>query len=267
MQASHHRHARLRVGALTRNPAESRVQSRTGEQQDPGEDTGSLEQSSPELAAFANGDDTLPASMRDRHRRRAPEVTCLALCSQPPIRRLPTARPSLPPRSLHELYLGLRGDTSPRPGLGPWFIPCWRRSWCRENETRPPRHGECAFLALTPNMALGVAPRPVVDVERLRGRYAARNAIFATQLAAEGMTAGRGVRRRQRRVQRGGEFDWPPFAGGAGRSDCRQPDQNIVRLSRPVPGRGGIGRSVAGGSRRYRGDRGDNLPECLLGVR
>lgn len=70
-------------------------------------------------------------------------------------------------------------------------------------------------LALTPNMALGVARRGQLSMWKgCAGGNAARNAIFATQLAAEGMTAPESVFEGDNGVCNAvGKFDWPSFAG------------------------------------------------------
>jgi 2-methylcitrate dehydratase len=70
-------------------------------------------------------------------------------------------------------------------------------------------------LALTPNMALGVARRGQLSMWKgCAGANAARNAIFATQLAAEGMTAPESVFEGDNGVCNAvGKFDWPSFAG------------------------------------------------------
>jgi len=67
--------------------------------------------------------------------------------------------------------------------------------------------------ALTPNMALGVARRGQLSMWKgCAGGNAARNAIFAAQLAAEGITAAEAVFEGDNGVRNAvGEFEWPVF--------------------------------------------------------
>ena len=67
--------------------------------------------------------------------------------------------------------------------------------------------------ALTPNMALGVARRGQLSMWKgCAGGNAARNAIFAAQLAAEGITAPEAVFAGDNGVRNAvGEFEWPEF--------------------------------------------------------
>lgn len=77
------------------------------------------------------------------------------------------------------------------------------------------RMANALSLAITPNMALGVARRGQLSMWKgCAGANAARNAIFAAQLAAEGMTAPESVFEGDNGVLNAvGEFDWPLFAG------------------------------------------------------
>ena len=70
-------------------------------------------------------------------------------------------------------------------------------------------------LALTPNMALGVVRRGDLSMWKGgAGANASRNAVFAAQLAAEGMSAPDSVFEGENGVQKAvGKFEWPPFAG------------------------------------------------------
>jgi 2-methylcitrate dehydratase len=70
-------------------------------------------------------------------------------------------------------------------------------------------------LALTPNMALGVVRRGQLSMwKACAGANASRNAIFAGQLAAEGMTGPESVFEGENGVwQVTGNFDWPRFGG------------------------------------------------------
>lgn len=70
-------------------------------------------------------------------------------------------------------------------------------------------------LALTPNMALEVARRGELSMWKgCAGGNASRNALFAVMLAAEGMTAPQSVFEGEHGVWNAvGKFDWPPFAG------------------------------------------------------
>jgi len=67
--------------------------------------------------------------------------------------------------------------------------------------------------ALTPNMALGVNRRGTLSMWKgCAGGNAARNAMFAAQLAAEGITAPDAVFEGDHGVRNAvGEFDWPAF--------------------------------------------------------
>jgi 2-methylcitrate dehydratase len=73
-------------------------------------------------------------------------------------------------------------------------------------------------LALTPNMALGVARRGELSMWKgCAGGNASRNAIFAAQLAAEGMTGPAEVFDGANGVKNAvGAFAWPRFAGKDG---------------------------------------------------
>ncbi len=73
-------------------------------------------------------------------------------------------------------------------------------------------------LALTPNMALEVARRGELSMWKgCAGANASRNAIFAAQLAAEGITAPDSVFEGENGVWTvAGKFQWPPFAGESG---------------------------------------------------
>jgi 2-methylcitrate dehydratase len=73
-------------------------------------------------------------------------------------------------------------------------------------------------LALTPNMALEVARRGELSLWKgCAGANAARNAVFAAQLAAEGITAPDSVFEGENGVWTvAGQFKWPPL-GGEGR--------------------------------------------------
>ena len=78
-----------------------------------------------------------------------------------------------------------------------------------------PMTASALSLALTPNMALEVARRGELSMWKgCAGGNASRNALFAVQLAAEGMTAPESVFEGENGVWNAvGKFDWPPFAG------------------------------------------------------
>jgi 2-methylcitrate dehydratase len=83
----------------------------------------------------------------------------------------------------------------------------------------PERTAHALSLALTPNMALEVVRRGQLTMWKgCAGGNAARNAVFAAQLAAEGMTGPAEVFEGEQGVwNAAGKFEWPPLAptGGA----------------------------------------------------
>jgi 2-methylcitrate dehydratase len=81
-----------------------------------------------------------------------------------------------------------------------------------------PRMANALSLALTPNMALEVARRGELSMWKgCAGGNAARNAVFAAELAAEGMTGPQAVFEGEHGVWNAvGTFDWPALPGKDG---------------------------------------------------
>ena len=181
---------------------------------------GTLEQSSPELAAFANGVMIRYLDLNDATGTGGGHPSDMFGALLAAADSTPTDGKTFITAAVtaYELYLGFYAAIQVR-----------NRGWdhvvytvlaaaaavAKIMKLDHPATANALSLALTPNMALGVARRGQLSMWKgCAGGNAARNAIFATQLAAEGMTAPESVFEGDNGVCNAvGKFDWPPFAG------------------------------------------------------
>jgi len=132
-------------------------------------------------------DDTLPRLNDATGTAAGIRVTCLAPCSLPPTRHQRRKTFITAAVTAYELYLILRAIQIAT-GLDMWLYRAAAAAVSRNNETRPPATAMRYSLALTPNMALGVARGPVVEWKGCAEQCGAQRRL-RSPIAAEGMTA------------------------------------------------------------------------------
>ena len=181
---------------------------------------GSLEQSSPELTAFANGVMIRYLDLNDATGTGGGHPSdmfgaLLAAADSTPTdgRTFITAAVTA-----YELYLGFYAAIQVRDRGWDhvvYTVLAAAAGVAKIMKLDHPATANALSLALTPNMALGVARRGQLSMWKgCAGGNAARNAVFAAQLAAEGMTAPESVFEGDNGVCNAvGKFDWPPFPG------------------------------------------------------
>lgn len=184
---------------------------------------GSLDQSSPELAAFANGVMMRCMDFNDATGSGGghPSDMFAALLAAAETERADGKTFITAAVLAYELYLGFFAANRIR-----------NRGWDHVVYTAlsaaagvslikrldRPRMANALSLALTPNMALEVARRGELSMWKgCAGGNAARNAVFAAELAAEGLTGPQSVFEGDHGVWNAvGKFDWPDLPGRDG---------------------------------------------------
>ncbi len=181
---------------------------------------GTLEQSSPELAAFANGVMIRYLDLNDATGTGGghPSDMFGALLAAADSTRIDGKTFITAAVTAYEIYLGFFAAIQVRNRGFDHVVYTVLAAAAGVAKIMKLDHQTMAnalSLALTPNMALGVARRGQLSMWKgCAGGNAARNAMFATQLAAEGMTAPDAVFEGDNGVCTAvGKFDWPPFAG------------------------------------------------------
>ena len=181
---------------------------------------GTLEQSSPELAAFANGVMIRYLDLNDATGTGGGHPSDMFGALLAAADAAPTDGKTFITAAVvaYELYLGFYAAIQVRDRGWDHVVYTVLAAAAGVSKLMKLDHQTTAnalSLALTPNMALGVARRGQLSMWKgCAGGNAARNAVFATQLAAAGITAPESVFEGDNGVCNAvGKFDWPPFAG------------------------------------------------------
>jgi 2-methylcitrate dehydratase len=212
------------LGAFNAEPSKiARTLARKVTSKTPARIFGTLERTSPELAAFANGVMIRYLDLNDATGSGGghPSDALSALLAAGEANGADGRMLILAMVIHYELYLGFYAGVRVR-----------NRGWdhvvytvlgaaaavARIMKLDQPQTANALSLALTPNMALDVVRRGELSMWKgCAGGNAARSAVFAAELAAEGMTAPQSVFEGDNGVWNAvGQFEWPAF-GGEGR--------------------------------------------------
>src|SRR5258706_11394257 len=209
------------LGGFNAEPSKiARVIARRVTSETPARILGTLEQSSPELAAFANGVMMRYLDFNDSQGKGAghPGDVFAALLAAAESTRTDGKSFITAAVAAYELFLAFGSAMYLRKKGWDSVVYTVLSAAAGAAKIMKLDHEKMAnalSLALVPNMALGVVRRGQLSMwKTCAAGNAVRNAIFATQVAAEGMTGPQSVFEGENGVWNAlGKFDWPLFAG------------------------------------------------------
>ncbi|MBI4191610.1 MAG: MmgE/PrpD family protein [Betaproteobacteria bacterium] len=209
------------LGGFNAEPSKiARAVARRVSSETPARILGTLEPSSPELAAFANGVMMRYLDLNDATGTGGghPSDMFAALLAAAEATKTDGKTLITAAVAAYELYLGFFAGMQVRNGGYDHVVYTVMAAAAGVAKIMKLDHRTMAnalSLALTPNMALGVTRRGQLSMWKgCAGGNASRNAIFAIQLAAEGLTGPQSVFEGDHGVWNAvGKFDWPSFAG------------------------------------------------------